>query len=477
MNTHFLSIVLLLTAISAAAQPPDSLWSRSFGGPQDDNCYAMQQTGDGGYILAGSTNSFGAGGYDFWIVKTDVNGDSLWSRTFGGSADDQCYSVQQTTDGGYVLAGTTRSFGAGGYDYWLIKTDDMGLLQWSRTFGGMNQEWCNSVQQTADGGYILAGCTTSFGAGFQDFWLVKTDAHGDSLWSRTYGGDRISGCNSVAQIPDGGYILAGVTYLRGAGGSDCWLIKTNSSGDSLWSRTFGSAGDDDCNAVIPTVNGGFALAGAGAFLMLKTDSAGLLDWSQSGSGEYGPDAGVSIGNCTDGGYFLAGSRLNSEAFEYDFALAKTDSIGNPLWSRTFDGGAVSYCYASAQTSDGGYLLAGHLFVSNASNYNFWIVKTAPEEMAVNPAIRIIPRKNTLCSAYPNPFNGSTRIRYDLDRQSKVQLQIFDLQGRLVTTLLDDISKPGQHEIHWNADNLSSGTYFVRLQTPSDVHTEKLLLLK
>jgi uncharacterized delta-60 repeat protein len=239
----------------------DSLWSRTFGGNNAEACYCAQQTTDGGYILAGQTSSYGAGIADFWLVKTNANGDSLWSRTFGGSQDDACYSVQQTLDGGYILAGETSSFGAGGGDFWLVKTNANGDSVWSRTFGGNDWEECRCVQQTSDGGYILAGLTQSFGAGSVDFWLVKTDANGDRVWSRTFGGTENDRCYSVQQTADGGYILAGDTRSFGAGIFDFWLVKTDAEGGTLWSRTFGGSEWDDCYAVRQTSDGGYILAG------------------------------------------------------------------------------------------------------------------------------------------------------------------------------------------------------------------------
>jgi len=225
MQTKIAFAAVLLLIASAHAQP-DSLWSRAFGGANTDVCNSVQQTSDGGYFLAGSTYSFGSGLTDFWLVKTDAQGDSLRSRTFGGSDFEWCTSVQQTSDSGYVLAGHTRSFGAGNYDLWLVKTDANGDSLWSRTFGGSSNDYCSSVQQTSDGGYVLAGYTYSFGAGDYDFWLVKTDAQGDSLWSRTYGGTWEDCCWSFQQTSDGGYVLAGRTSSFGAGISDFWLVKT-----------------------------------------------------------------------------------------------------------------------------------------------------------------------------------------------------------------------------------------------------------
>jgi uncharacterized delta-60 repeat protein len=239
----------------------DSVWSRAFGGDNLEACYGAQQTTDYGYILAGLTVSYGAGLADFWLVKTNANGDSLWSRTFGGDRNDRCYSVQQTADGGYILAGETSSYGTGDADFWLVKTNTNGDSLWSRTFGGAGWEECHCVRQTSDGGYILAGLTESFGAGQVDFWLVKTNVNGDSIWSRTFGGSDWEECFSVQQTADGGYILGGRTFSFGSGISDFWLVRTDSEGGFLWSRTFGGSESDECHSVCQTSDGCYILAG------------------------------------------------------------------------------------------------------------------------------------------------------------------------------------------------------------------------
>jgi len=182
--------------------------------------------------VAGLTYSFGAGSGDAWLIKTDSVGNEKWSTTFGGSDWDWAWSVQQTSDGGYILAGRTYSFGAGSCDAWLIKTDSLGNEEWSRTFGGSDVEGAWSVHQTSDGGYILAGYTGSFGAGSSDAWLIKTDSLGNEEWSRTFGGSHFEHAYSVQQTSDRGYIMAGYTDSFGPGGFDAWLIKTDSLGNA-----------------------------------------------------------------------------------------------------------------------------------------------------------------------------------------------------------------------------------------------------
>ncbi len=231
MKNKTLIIIICILAVGFISGCSKT-FNKTFGGSGGDHAYSIQQTSDGGYILAGDTNSFGAGGCDFWLIKTDANGNTVWDKTFGGSEDDWAHDVQQTSDGGYILAGITYSYGAGDRDAWLIKTDVNGIKQWDKTFGGSGGDGAFSVQQTSDGGYILAGYTNSYGAGNEGFWLIKTDANGIKQWDKTFGGSGSEEAWSVQQTSDGGYILAGGTNSYGTGDYDAWLIKTDAWGNA-----------------------------------------------------------------------------------------------------------------------------------------------------------------------------------------------------------------------------------------------------
>ena len=211
----------------------NEVWNRTFEGISSDLAYSVQQTSDGGYILTGYTFSYGAGPYDLWLVKADSDGNEVWNRTFGGTDGDLARAVQQTSDGGYILAGDTYSYGAGNHDFWLVKTDSDGNEVWNMTFGGGASDKAYFVQQTSDSGYILAGETSSYSAGSGDFWLVKTDSDGNKVWEKTFGGTNYDCARSVQQTTDGGYILAGYTYSYGAGGYDAWLIKVGGESAEL----------------------------------------------------------------------------------------------------------------------------------------------------------------------------------------------------------------------------------------------------
>ena len=210
---------------------PILTWDRIYGGNNSDWAKSLIQTTDGGYAVAGSTYSYGAGDADFWVIKLDHQGNTIWDKTYGGSDSDWAQSLIQTTDGGYMVAGWTRSKGAGGYDFWVIKLDHQGNMVWDRAYGGSDIDWAQSLIQTTDGGYAVAGLTNSKGAGAADFWVIKLDHQGNMVWDRTYGGSDIDGAYSLIQTTDGGYAVAGETLSKGAGKSDLWVIKLDAQGN------------------------------------------------------------------------------------------------------------------------------------------------------------------------------------------------------------------------------------------------------
>ena len=378
LTTLFLGVA---GAVSIGLAKPDTLWTRTYGGIDADRCHSAHLTSDGGCMLAGETWSYGAGGADFWLVKTDASGDTLWARTFGGFADEYCHSVRPTTDGGCIAAGQTESFGAGQIDFWAVRTDADGDTVWTRTFGGSGCELCQSVQQTTDGGFILAGCTWTFGAGSGDFWLVKTDANGDTAWTRTFGGGSEDYCYSVQQTSDGGYVLAGYTRSFGAGSLDFWMVKTDASGDALWTRSFGGANIDACAAVQQTADSGYVMAGRtnsyGAgnydFWLVRCDAAGDTLWTRTFGGILS-DQCKAVQQTIDGGFVLAGQTESFGAGESDFWMVKTDPDGNLAWDRMAGGTLGECCFTVQQTSDSGYIQAGETYSYGAGWYDFWLVR-------------------------------------------------------------------------------------------------------
>jgi len=494
MKTTILIIALFTTTICLAG------WERTYGGSDYDYGYSVAQTSDDGYIVAGITTSFGAGATDVYLVKTDAVGDTIWTRTNGGSDGDDGYSVAQTSDGGYIVAGRTSSFGAGFYDVYLVKTDGLGDTLWTRTYGGSDYDVGSSVAQTSDGGYIVAGLTQSFGAGGTDVYLVKTDAVGDTIWTRTYGGSDGDWGASVAQTSDGGYIVAGYTYSFGAGLSDVYLVKTDSVGDTMWTRTYGGSKLDWGYSVAQTSDGGYIVAGlydydweaetGGDVYLVKTDSLGDTIWTRTYGGS-GYDYGYSVAQTSDGGYIVAGRTLSFGAGSSDVYLVKTDAVGDTIWTRTYGGSSGDYGFSVAQTSEGGYIVAGQTLSFGAGLSDFYLIKTDSlgytgiEEKPLSAK----PEAFAL-SAYPNPFNSAVSIT----APEGAEIEIFDVNGRMVEkgtlrpsgTSLDKggnghapLNKGGQGGSYvWQpSENIGSGVYLVRAIRGEQEVTKRIVYLK
>ena len=232
-------------------------WNQSFEGVHNTG-YSVQQTLDGGYVITGA---YGYSSYDIGLIKTDSQGNEECNQIYGGSEWDKGKFVQQTMDGGYIIIGYTRSYGSGNFDVWLIKTDSEGTEEWNQTYGGSNNDYGYSVQQTMDDGFIIVGTTASYGNGNSDVWLIKTDSQGNEEWNQTYGGSDDDGGRSFQQTSDGGYVIAGYTQSYGNGNSDVWLIKTDSQGNEEWNQTFGGASTDYSYSVEQTTDGGYVITG------------------------------------------------------------------------------------------------------------------------------------------------------------------------------------------------------------------------
>ncbi|MFC5269835.1 T9SS type A sorting domain-containing protein [Adhaeribacter terreus] len=447
----FLAASFFVTETTLLAQTaPTIAWDKTFGGSLDDRLYDMKPTSDGGYILGGWSKSGITGDksqvnrgpnttHDYWIVKTDANGVKQWDKTFGGDNIDLLQSVLQTADGGYILGGWSSSgqtgdksqpnkSSTGSEDFWIVKIDALGNKQWDKTFGGSNGDQLVNIINSSDGGYILAGTSTSSISGdkssplsgVSDFWIVKIDATGNKIWDKTFGGTAGDDLYDIVQTTDGGYILTGISdspigghksEAHRGGNSDYWIVKIDALGNKQWDKTFGGSSDDRPFGIQQSPDGGYvvngwsnsgisgdksqASKGGADYWVIKTDALGSKIWDRTFGGLY-HDYGNSVELTVDGGFVIGGSAQSGisgdktqanfgSTLEYDYWLVKVDALGNKVWDKTLGASVNENLNTLIRTIDNGLAVGGYSN-SNANgtktqasqgSYDYWVVKLNP----------------------------------------------------------------------------------------------------
>ena len=359
---------------------PDTLWTRTFGGPYSDYCYSVRQTQDQGFILAGYTTYESFGPEDFYLVKTKRCRRTEWEQTYGGAALDVCWQIRTVPTGGFILAGSSQSYG-GVQDGLIIKTSDSGDSLWSQTFGGAGWDEIYSVDPTDDGGFILGGYTGSYGAGAFDFWMIKTDAGGNQTWMQTFGQATVGEfATSVLQTSDGGYLISGFMGDFSPTNTYFWVIKTDANGDSLWSA---QPALGQCFAMRETTDGGVILIGIdqeggnGNARVIKLRVSGATDWIRDIGGD-AEDLGSVIEQTQDGGYVCAGYTRSFGAGTRDLWMFKLSADGDSLWSTNIGGADFESSSSIMQLADGSFVNAGGQQLTGPGSYNFYFVKFEPE---------------------------------------------------------------------------------------------------
>jgi hypothetical protein len=348
----------------------------------DDAGYSILQTADSSYVILGNT------GDNISLIKIDRKGTEQWNHNYGGSEIDDARHILQTSDGGYIISGTTESYGFGGSDIWLIKTDPTGLMEWDTYFGGSNTDQGGSIQQMTDGGYIIIGNSDFSGDGDQDIWLIRTNSQGDSLWTKTFGGAGLEFGADVLILEDGGFILLGSTESFGNGSSDIWLIKTDSQGETTWAKTFGDNSSDYGKSILKTPDDGYIIRGVTesfgygntALVLIKIDSTGNKIWDNAFGGSNG-EGGNALRETNDGGHILICHSYVHENSAYDIRLIKIDGNGSVGWDKTFGGITNNYGFSVLQTFDGGFALTGSIDIlgnGDEDHSDIWLIKTDPE---------------------------------------------------------------------------------------------------
>ena len=470
----------LLMVTAAIAQPPETLWTRTYGWSIGTMAYSCQQTCDGGFIIAGYTNVEPGSNNDMFVVKTDDTGDTLWTRRYGWEHNDYCYDIHQLSDGGYILGGIGNlDYNVNPWvsEYCLIRIDNNGDTLWTRLYRKAEVNEAYDVGPCEDGGFILVGYARGTGTGWYDIYIVRTDEFGDTLWTRTVDESDYDVAYSVEQTTDGGYIVAGNRSLNPGVDDYMYLIKLNADGDTLWTRTYTEIGNSMALCVQQTVDEGYILVGDGNgdCALIKTDSEGNILWTHTYGGDESEEA-FSVRQTSDGGYILGGQTSSFGMGEDDFYLVRTDSLGDTLWTNTYGGFGHDYCRSIEVTQDGGYIAVGRGEFGNGSMYAVRLRSDMPSVAPRGNTIGI-PNSFLLHPPYPNPFNPITNITFEVPCTGNTSLAIYNLLGHRVTTLFNQKINPGLFSVIWDAGVLPSGVYLCRLEAGNCSQTRKLLLLK
>lgn len=369
-------------AKAASAKMPEAEWARSF---EKGEGHFVKQTKDGGYILTGWTESRQEGS-DVFLAKCDRDGKRLWMKTYQGNGYSDAHCVQEIDGGGFIIAGETKSKYGYDHDAYVVRTDERGGQLWSKTFGGTHCDYAWAVQQTKDGGFIVAGGTESYGAGIYDVYLIKLDSSGNEIWEKTYGGTGSDCGYAVRQLDNGGYLVAGNTGSFGAVNPDVYLLRTDDNGKMIWQKTYGGKGSDYGWSLLKAEDGGYLIAGekeivggqGGGFAayLIKVGHDGNELWEKayaikSGSSFY------AVSKANDGGFILTGKK-ESTSGGYDLYVVKTDQNGTLVWEKTIEGSGSNSGYEILQAKDGSSIIVGKKGIKKNAGSDILLLKLQSE---------------------------------------------------------------------------------------------------
>ena len=482
----FLLIIVFFPVIVFAQNPPDTLWTKTFGGNLDETARSIEVTNDGGYIFVGTTGPFNAS--DIILIKTDSGGNIEWEHIFDNQLRDRGNSVIQTLDGGFIVAGSTYPEEQNYYDVWIIKTDQNGDIIWESTYGGEDNEHATSIIQLDDGSFVITGNTTSYGSGLYDMWLFKINIDGNLIWDYAFGSEANDGAISLQQTLDGGFIIAGWTELPGSD-IDVLLVKTDQNGVIMWENTFDITDVERGNSVLQTDDCGYIIAGyteiAGSnnadALLIKVDQDGELEWSNSyGASEHEIIWDILLTENSE--YIMVGSTGSSGAGNDDAWIIKTDESGELIWDITIGGSEEDGAYSIQKINEEGFIIAGFSEVNSADNKDILLIRLGSEVGINDHLIPNVNEQNYLYQNYPNPFNPTTTISFSIPNESEVDISIYNLKGQKIKNLPVILSGDEGSAI-WNGDaesgkQVGSGIYLYKLNLNGKTEAiKKCLLLK
>jgi hypothetical protein len=470
--------ILFLFAAIVSAQAPDTLWTRTYGGSAYESPGWIEPAHDGGYVIGGYTRSYGAGEDDFYVVKINPDGDTVWTKTYGGDENDDAYDIKRTRDGCYIIAGwsTSNSISA---KYRLVKITASGDFLWQHDYGpDSSTNYGFGVCQTLDGGFVIVGQVYYYGNWGYD-WdpiIIKTDESGNVVNQYQLNRQGSQYGYRVIATQDSGAMM-----VRGTG--SFWFAKLNSNGDTVWTRSYG--GSAECNSIIQLADGGYAAFGdrsrgaslAEQFWLIRLDANGDSLWSKYYGGT-DPDKGYCVAETYDHGFIMVGHMFPTGQ-PYDISMVRTDFLGRQLWSKHIGNQYDDFGVAVQCTPDSGYIVLGRT-APDGTMYNYYVIRLGPDTL-INNGISgesdVIPSAISLGQNYPNPFNANTNIEYSILTKSAIRIDVYDILGRRVATLVNDIADAGVHRVIWNAANLPSGAYFYKLKANGYSRVKRMLVIK
>ncbi len=495
-----MKIRILLTLLSYFAylhcRAQQVTFKESLGGNLPDYGYSVIQAYDKGYVAAGSTASFSYGNSDVYVIKTDSNGTLKWSKHFGSPNIEVGRCVEELKDSSLIIVGFTNNVNANGYDVYLLHLDSQGDSLWAKTYGGTGWDFAYAVHQTIDGGFIIAGGTYSYGSGGEDCWLIKTDISGDTLWTKTYGGDMDDEARSVRQTSDSGFVLTGTTKSFGDTSGDVYIVKTTKTGDTLWTRTYGRKFEEDGTDIIECKNHDFAVCGrayddsglkTASTYLLRTQNNGQYKWSVYYYNDTVHYSSLeSIIEIPNGNLFSAGITDKYGQGAKDGFLLITTDVGQFINGYTYGTAEDDGWYSVTPTKDKGYIFCGYTDSTNLGfgEQNLCIQKT--DSNGLTPFIPFLLSTHTFKSnalyvnIYPNPFNTNTHIlinSVDKISPSNFSLKTMDITGRNCSANYRIVSANNNSiELQLNRNDLQQGIYFIQFyQNSQQVGTSKVII--
>jgi len=485
MKTILVSIAICcIYGLDIQAQAPDTVWTRTYGNIFRDEGYAIMQTADNDYYIAGYFLPLDQDSTDIRLMKVDSEGELIWSKFYGGTGSDYCFAAELNSDGTIILAGYTFSFETVAGDIYIIKTSPEGDTIWTRTYGGGNWDVARAICPAYGGGYMVLGYSFSNGMANGNAYLIRIDENGDSLWTRNYGGPGMDGGFSIKQTGDSCYIAAGFVESASDNTFDCFVFKIDSLGNSIWERTYGGPADDVAYSVEEAADGGYIMVGytesfgSGQYdvYIVRTESNGDSLWARTYGGEQTDDGSV-IRRISNDEYIIAGRTSSYGAGQLDIYLLKIDDYGDTVWTTTCGGVSYDRAFALQQTSDNGFIVCGYTWSFGMGFADIYVVKFGSEQTPIEDLVDSFPSVIEISGNYPNPFNARTTIRYSIPEQSNISIDIFDILGRHLESIDEGMQAAGKHLSFWDAGNYTSGTYLYRIQVGEHYESRKMILIK